>query len=201
MRFSTFIRTSAAAAICLASLSAFADSATATFTSSNGGAGPVPGGTATLTLQNDGTINGAFQSLAGGILLVGLDSLISYPLHDFSSPATASVVQTFFGTFLSGAVPQNTFPLTLSFSVGAPGQFSTVSDVYGGSNAQFDAFMYVFNTAGSDDGDLRVTQYGGNFVLETTTPPVPEPETYTLMLAGLGIVGWIGRRRLRKAVN
>ncbi|RPI47354.1 MAG: PEP-CTERM sorting domain-containing protein [Betaproteobacteria bacterium] len=31
-----------------------------------------------------------------------------------------------------------------------------------------------------------------------TLAPVPEPETYALMLAGLGMVGWMSRRR-RKA--
>ena len=25
--------------------------------------------------------------------------------------------------------------------------------------------------------------------------PVPEPETYGMLLAGLGMVGWLGRRR------
>ena len=28
-------------------------------------------------------------------------------------------------------------------------------------------------------------------------PPIPEPETYALMAAGLGLVGWMGRRRQR----
>ena len=33
----------------------------------------------------------------------------------------------------------------------------------------------------------------------TVTAPVPEPETYVLMLAGLGAVGFMSRRRRRQA--
>ena len=29
--------------------------------------------------------------------------------------------------------------------------------------------------------------------------PIPEPETYALMIAGLGVVGWMTRRRQRVA--
>jgi PEP-CTERM motif len=37
--------------------------------------------------------------------------------------------------------------------------------------------------------------YGGNVVLT----PVPEPETYALMFAGLGIVGFVAARRRNRA--
>lgn len=33
------------------------------------------------------------------------------------------------------------------------------------------------------------------------TPPIPEPETYALMLSGLGVLGYIGRRRRKLAVS
>jgi hypothetical protein len=31
------------------------------------------------------------------------------------------------------------------------------------------------------------------------TVPIPEPETYAMLLAGLGLLGWVGRRRKQKA--
>ena len=35
-------------------------------------------------------------------------------------------------------------------------------------------------------------------ITENVTPQVPEPETYALMLGGLGLVAWMARRRRRQ---
>ena len=32
-----------------------------------------------------------------------------------------------------------------------------------------------------------------------STPPIPEPETYAMLLAGLGLIGFAARRRKQKA--
>lgn len=40
---------------------------------------------------------------------------------------------------------------------------------------------------------------GGNGIVIPPIPPVPEPETYAMLLAGLGLLSWIGRRRNGKA--
>jgi hypothetical protein len=36
--------------------------------------------------------------------------------------------------------------------------------------------------------------YGGNLV----AAPIPEPETYAMMLAGLGVIGFLASRRRRQ---
>lgn len=41
-------------------------------------------------------------------------------------------------------------------------------------------------------GDGSEWAFGGTF---EPTAPIPEPETYALMLAGLGLVGWMAKRR------
>jgi hypothetical protein len=71
--------------------------------------------------------------------------------------------------------------------------------INGGEHA---AFM-VTGTGGSFGfmSGLHVRSLTGgeseSFVTETTpiTPPIPEPSTYALMLAGLGVIGFVARRR------
>lgn len=49
----------------------------------------------------------------------------------------------------------------------------------------------------------RNTTAGGNdfaiddisLSIKSTVPAVPEPETYAMLVAGLGLLGWVGRRR------
>ncbi|PKO55669.1 MAG: hypothetical protein CVU28_05660 [Betaproteobacteria bacterium HGW-Betaproteobacteria-21] len=52
---------------------------------------------------------------------------------------------------------------------------------------------YYFNVAGNANGT-----FGGQYVFAVTTLPVPEPETYAMLLAGLGLVTVMARRRLNK---
>ena len=52
-------------------------------------------------------------------------------------------------------------------------------------------------------GDAVGTK-GGVYLFSANTAPIPEPETYAMMLAGLGMLGFMGKRRMktgRQSVN
>ena len=58
------------------------------------------------------------------------------------------------------------------------------------------AFYWFDAGAGTHDVQTRFTSLS-NGGLYATTVPVPEPETYGMLLAGLGILGFAMRRRGR----
>lgn len=47
----------------------------------------------------------------------------------------------------------------------------------------------------------RVVFPGSTFDIKVQAAPIPEPETYALMLAGLGLLGVVARRRKQKAAT
>jgi hypothetical protein len=67
---------------------------------------------------------------------------------------------------------------------GGPGNATAFYRFDAGTNLD----SFTLNYGASSDAVLYSTT-------PSTTPPVPEPETYALMLGGLGVVGWLARRR------
>ena len=83
----------------------------------------------------------------------------------------------------------------LSFTLTAAGQnyFTAPSPFY---NMAFAAFTNNPSQVTMFDGGFTIAQGGGSINFLT---PIPEPETYALMLAGLAAVGFVARRRRPQA--
>lgn len=56
----------------------------------------------------------------------------------------------------------------------------------------------VMYTNATNYGNAMASVIDGSVASAATFAPIPEPETYALMLAGLGLMGFIGRRRAKK---
>jgi hypothetical protein len=88
----------------------------------------------------------------------------------------------------------HTLTMTGSFLDKATNTSYAVSDTASiNLNTKFGNTMYVGFTGGTGgtDADQRITSFA-------ITTAVPEPETYAMLLAGLGMMGFIARRRKAK---
>ena len=63
-----------------------------------------------------------------------------------------------------------------------------------GSFGPLSAGLYTLTVTGTAAGD-----YGATYGMSAAAVPVPEPETYALLLAGLGVVGFMASRRKPQA--
>ena len=170
---------------------------------------------AACVLPGDCSLTGSVNaSIVGGTILNA-----DQPFADIPKGAIAG------GNFLS-AGPTTTEPSTVSFSSGI-GYISCLwgsPDLYNSLTVMTTAGNFAFTAAGLGfsvtNGDQSFSQYvqftadAGVDILGlaftnspkinafevanfSVTAPVPEPETYVLMLAGLGAVGFMSRRRRR----
>lgn len=107
--------------------------------------------------------------------------------------ASATNVEISFGSFSFGGISNfaatlNGVPLLLqSFGSSANGVTVTTQVLAGSTTLPAGTFSLMVSGTAAAGG----ASYGGNIV----ATPVPEPETLAMMLAGLGALGFLARRR------
>jgi choice-of-anchor A domain-containing protein len=102
---------------------------------------------------------------------------------------------------------------TVSFSGGQTGQWEDLRDrvIFNITNAR-EVNVNTFLWGSVLANNSNITGFGhleGNVVANSMStrleigyepsPPIPEPETYAMMLAGLGVLAWVKRRKAAKA--
>jgi PEP-CTERM motif len=155
-------------------------------------------------------------SIVGGTILNS-----DQPFADIPKGAIAG------GNFLSaGPTTTQASTVTLSSGVdyisflwGSPDTYNTLTVVTDAGNVSFTAAGLGFSVTNGDQSFSQYVQFVADANVDikglifsnlpsqdafevanfSVTAPVPEPETYALMLAGLGAVGFISRRRRRTA--
>jgi hypothetical protein len=170
-------------------------------TTSTGAPRPVSSGFATFVL-NDAMTAMTFEATINNIDLTGTqtadvnDNLVAAHIH--ASPTAvpgvnAGVVWGFFGSPLNDIAPGDV--VMNSFSSGVGFTISGKWDMAEGNNTTLTAQLPNI-LGGTSYINFHTTQFGGGEIRGQIIP-VPEPETYALMLAGLGL-GFIARRRARR---
>lgn len=103
--------------------------------------------------------------------------------------AGVTVIGSDFGTWTQGGL---TAPFgALVGEWGNSGNFFLIGTNYAGVAADSTLKLYYFDMNNSDNT--------GSILADVNVAAVPEPETYAMMLAGLGLIGFSARRRKNQA--
>ena len=159
-------------------------------------------GTGTVTAGNPATTttNGTFNTLSYQLFGYNGTASFGFSGNTPTETATGEVLlasgSLMPGSFVSTSPDANgsffaNAGARLSFNV-APGSAA----FFQSPNPFYNVALTAFNNTPSEiqafDGGFRIRQGGGSVNFVST---VPEPETYALLLAGLGVVGFVARRR------
>jgi hypothetical protein len=95
--------------------------------------------------------------------------------------------------FVTGGISGAKYSITSVTLDGMPWMPTTGSDIDLGTMNVGPTSELIIKVTGTKTGP------GANFNGQLVLTPVPEPETYALMLAGLGVVGFVAARRRQRA--
>jgi CHRD domain/PEP-CTERM motif len=149
------------------------------------------GGAAVVTLDLDlftMRVQTTFAGLSGNVSASHVHCCVTVP---GGNAGVATQTPTFTGFPLGGTFGSydHTFDMTVASSYNATyitNNGGTVSTAFSALLAGLDAGRAYLNIHSSFAGGGEIR----GFLL-----PVPEPETYALLLSGLAVVGWVARRR------
>lgn len=151
-------------------------------------------GPAELNAMNWGTGWTYFASTdeGSGAAFMGLQFSVSAV---DGSPGTWTLT----GTDTNGGASLN-FPTSLDFAVGlkADSEYALwgFDNAFVNSGANSGTFNIVFTNNGGQNPELSHLIVFGREAGGGTIAAIPEPETYAMLLAGLGLVGFAARRKL-----
>ena len=157
-----------------------------------------------LTYSNstfDVTTAGGFVSIGATFASPNIDNLGSFTLTGLPSVYTGHS----FDLRVTFTAPTGTSPNTVVFNDMLTGTVSGTNN--GGVFVDFDNTVKHFTFAGGGTFDFFVNDVsltaGQSIAVSGTitsqVSPIPEPETYALLMAGLGAVSFMARRRKKAA--
>ena len=156
-----------------------------------------PGG---LTLTGDGS--SAVQVFS----ISGLDLQSRNQIAVANVPTTSTILVNVTGAFAQLASVDGTAPFA-SFGGNVLFNFMDATQVNFANTGLYASVLapnaLITSNSGHIQGVVIAKDWNGNFEVQPGAAPlllaVPEPETYAMMLAGLGLMGFVGHRRRRIA--
>jgi hypothetical protein len=159
--------------------------------------------TAGISSSFAATTNETFASLTNGVTfgkgtVYGPSLLVGSFTNNYTFVAPTSQSFSFYAsTFQDTSFSATLFPTSLpataqALTAGGTGTYAWDEKTVTGAFALVAGTQYTLSITGVA---AAPTNYWGSISVPTPVASVPEPETYAMLLAGLGVIGAIARRR------